>query len=66
MIFVKDANADCEIFKSKTLSVPSVLFLNNFSNEWVREWLSPPPPRCRDGVNSPYLPVSVFLTPGGA
>src|SRR5206468_736325 len=28
------------------------------------EALRPLPPRCRDGVNSPYLPACVFLAPG--
>ena len=30
------------------------------------EALRPLPPRCRDGVDSPYLPASVFHAPGGA
>jgi hypothetical protein len=34
--------------------------------EWVRGRLSPPPPRCRDGVNSPYLPACGFPAPGDA
>ena len=24
----------------------------------------PPPPRCRKGVSSPYLPAYIFLVPG--
>nr|VFK17516.1 MAG: hypothetical protein BECKLFY1418C_GA0070996_103233 [Candidatus Kentron sp. LFY] len=32
--------------------------------QWVRERFKPLPPRCRDGVDSPYLPAYVFLVPG--
>ena len=35
--------------------------------EWVRrrrEGIPPPPPRCSDGVDSPYLPACGFPAPG--
>ena len=38
--------------------------LANFEIEWVRERVIPLPPRCRDGVNSPYLPPCIFLAAG--
>jgi hypothetical protein len=34
--------------------------------DWVRERVIPLPPRCRNGVNSPYLPASPFQAPGDA
>nr|VFJ50335.1 MAG: hypothetical protein BECKDK2373C_GA0170839_102839 [Candidatus Kentron sp. DK] len=36
-------------------TVPKLQFF-----QWVRERLAPLPPRCREGVNSPYLPTCLF------
>ena len=33
-------------------------------DKWVRERVIPLPPRCREGVNSPYLPACPFRAPG--
>ena len=38
--------------------------LSACEGEWVREWDEPPPPRCRHGVNSPYLPACGFPATG--
>ena len=32
--------------------------------DWVRGRTEPPPPRCREGVNSPYLPTCLFQASG--
>nr|VFK80890.1 MAG: Tetratricopeptide repeat-containing protein [Candidatus Kentron sp. SD] len=37
---------------------------SSLGTQWVRGRQKPPPPRCRNGVNSPYLPAYVFLVPG--
>jgi hypothetical protein len=36
------------------------------THKWVRERAIPLPPRSRDGVDSPYLPASLFQAPGDA
>ena len=51
---------DAERLRSGTLwDEPEVC-----EDQWVRGRQKPPPPRCRNGVNSPYLPAYVFLVPG--
>ena len=38
--------------------------LTRLTGKWVREWHTPPPPRCSDRVNSLYLPACVLHAPG--
>jgi hypothetical protein len=42
-----------------------VILFAGENDQWVREWLAPPPPRYRNEVNSSYLPASGFPAPGG-
>src|SRR6266481_10085461 len=36
----------------------------DYCHKWVREGFIPFPPRCRKGVDSPYLPACPFRAPG--
>nr|VFK25262.1 MAG: hypothetical protein BECKLFY1418C_GA0070996_12303 [Candidatus Kentron sp. LFY] len=51
-------------FLKELLSYPEQAATLLRERQWVRGRQKPPPPRCRNGVNSPYLPAYVFLVPG--
>ena len=50
-----------------TLLDPKLLIADEITSaldDWVSKWPKPPTPRCRNGVNSPYLPACGFPAPG--